>query len=90
MQCIFGVVVDSINWAYYQAKSIKGYLYETQKETLELEFKKNKANPAKPLNDEYEKKIALYLQKNYAALRRCINDELIKKPTKLGSAGFYL
>ena len=50
-------------WAYYQAKSIKGYLYEIQKEALELEFKKNKANSAKSLNDEYEKKIALYLQK---------------------------
>lgn len=24
-------------WAYYQAKSLKGYLYEIQKETLELE-----------------------------------------------------
>ena len=23
-------------WAYYQAKSIKGYLYEMQKEALEL------------------------------------------------------
>jgi len=50
-------------WAYYQAKSIKGYLYEIQKEALELEFKKNKANSAKSLNDEYEKKIALYSQK---------------------------
>ncbi len=50
-------------WAYYQAKSIKGYLYEIQKEALELEFKKNKTNSAKSLNDEYEKKIALYLKK---------------------------
>jgi 1,4-dihydroxy-2-naphthoate octaprenyltransferase len=30
---------------------------------LELEFKKNKANSAKSLNNEYEKKIVLYLQK---------------------------
>ena len=50
-------------WAYYQAKSIKGYLYEIQKETLELEFKKNKVSSAKSLNSEYEKKIALYSQK---------------------------
>jgi hypothetical protein len=50
-------------WAYYQAKGIKGYLYEIQKETLELEFKKNNANAAKSLNNEYEKKIALYSQK---------------------------
>ena len=26
-------------WAYYQAKSIKGYLYEIQREKLELELK---------------------------------------------------
>lgn len=26
-------------WAYYQSKSIKGYLYELQKEKLELELK---------------------------------------------------
>jgi hypothetical protein len=50
-------------WAYYQAKSIKGYLYEIQKEALELEFKKSKSNSAKSINDEYEKKIALYSQK---------------------------
>ena len=50
-------------WAYYQAKSIKGYLYEMQKETLELGFKRNKVKGAKSLNDDYEKKIALYLQK---------------------------
>ncbi len=29
----------SDQWAYYQAKSIKGYLYELQKEKLELELK---------------------------------------------------
>jgi len=50
-------------WAYYQAKSIKGYLYEIQKEALELEFKKSKSSSAKSINDEYEKKIALYSQK---------------------------
>jgi hypothetical protein len=50
-------------WAYYQAKSIKGYLYEIQKEALELEYKKDKAKGAKVLSSEYEKKIDLYSQK---------------------------
>lgn len=50
-------------WAYYQAKSIKGYLYEIQKEALELEFKKTEVRGTKALTGEYEKKIALYSQK---------------------------
>ena len=39
-------------WAYYQAKGIKGYLYEIQKEALELEFKKDKIRGAKTLQEE--------------------------------------
>ena len=50
-------------WAYYQSKSIKGYLYENQKESMELELKKNKAKFPKVLQDEYEGKIASYNQK---------------------------
>jgi len=50
-------------WAYYQAKGIKGYLYEIQKEALELEFKKDKIRGARTLKEEYEKKIDLYAQK---------------------------
>jgi len=50
-------------WAYYQSKSIKGYLYENQKETMELELKKDKSKLDKGLQDEYEKKIAAYDQK---------------------------
>lgn len=47
-------------WAFYQAKSIKGYLYELQKEKLELD-KKNieRTSPGVDL-DEYEGKIASY------------------------------
>jgi hypothetical protein len=50
-------------WAYYQAKSIKGYLYENQKESMELDLKKNKTKLPQALLDEYEKKIAAYSQK---------------------------
>src|SRR5271157_2153754 len=47
-------------WAYYQAKSIKGYLYEVQKETLELERKKLEKSPAGASTAEYNDKIAAY------------------------------
>ena len=42
-------------WAYYQAKSIKGYLYEIQKESLDLESKKDKVKGSKAMTGEYEK-----------------------------------
>jgi DNA repair ATPase RecN len=50
-------------WAYYQAKSIKGYLYEIQKEALELENKKDKVKGSTALARDYEKKIEVYSQK---------------------------
>lgn len=50
----------SDQWAFYQAKSIKGYLYELQKEKLELDLKLlgSKATPS--LIAEYQKKIDGY------------------------------
>ncbi|MCG6536531.1 MAG: DUF4337 domain-containing protein, partial [Syntrophales bacterium LBB04] len=52
----------SDQWAYFQAKSIKGYLYDLQKEKLELELKSLKLPPSS-VQAEYEKKIAGYSQK---------------------------
>jgi hypothetical protein len=49
----------SDQWSYFQAKSIKGYLYELQKEKLELDLKNLKGGP----RAEYEKKIDGYAQK---------------------------
>lgn len=49
-------------WNRYQAKSIKGYLYENQKDSMELEVKKEKAKGNKILVGDYEKKIAFYNQ----------------------------
>jgi hypothetical protein len=49
----------SDQWSYFQAKSIKGYLYELQKEKLELDLKNLKGGP----RGEYEKKIDGYAQK---------------------------
>jgi hypothetical protein len=47
-------------WAYYQSKSIKGYLYELQKEKLELELKALGPKASSSLLDEYQKKIDFY------------------------------
>ena len=51
----------SDQWAYFQSKSIKAYLYELQKDKLELESKAAKL-PA-PLKEEYLKKIDFYSKK---------------------------
>jgi len=53
----------SDQWAFYQAKSIKGYIYETQKEKLELELKTAGAKIPKSLAQEYEQKIDSYAKK---------------------------
>ncbi|HEX7551496.1 MAG TPA: DUF4337 domain-containing protein [Candidatus Methylomirabilis sp.] len=47
-------------WAYYQAKSIKGYLYELQKEKLDLELKSMGGKAPRGLVEEYEKRIEYY------------------------------
>lgn len=53
----------SDQWAYYQAKSIKGYLYDLQKEKLELEVKAAGPKMQKTLLEEYEGKIETYSKK---------------------------
>ncbi len=53
----------SDQWSFYQAKSIKGYLYELQKEKMELELKNVGQKALKTTIDEYEKKIESYSQK---------------------------
>ena len=53
----------SDQWAFYQSKSIKGYLYEMQKEKLELEMKTLGPKAAKPIIEEYGKKIVAYTTK---------------------------
>jgi len=48
-------------WAYYQSKSIKGYIYENQLESIELEMKKSKLPPT--VAQAYEKRLDSYRQK---------------------------
>jgi len=53
----------SDQWSYYQSKSIKGYVYELQKEKLELELRTIRSKVPRPVVSDYEKKIESY-QKN--------------------------
>ena len=53
----------SDQWAFYQAKSIKGYIYETQKEKLELELKSAGTRMPKPLQQEFEQRVDSYAKK---------------------------
>jgi len=70
----------SDQWSYYQAKSIKGYLYELQKEKLELDSKAMKGGSLKA---DYEKRIAAYGEK----IRRYDDEkkEIMKKAGELES-----
>jgi hypothetical protein len=53
----------SDQWAFYQAKSIKGYLYEVQREKLELEREVNRASCAPETLAAYDRTIAKYAEK---------------------------
>lgn len=53
----------SDQWAYYQAKSIKGYVYDLQKEKLELELKAIKTKLSRSVISDYEKRIEAYTEK---------------------------
>jgi hypothetical protein len=52
----------SDQWAYYQSKSIKGYVYELQREKFEMDLKTNRGL-SRALADDYEKRIAAYKEK---------------------------
>jgi uncharacterized membrane protein len=53
----------SDQWAYYQAKSIKGYIYETQKEKFELELKASGPKMARSMVEDYTQRIESYSRK---------------------------
>lgn len=49
----------SDQWAFYQSKSLKSYVFEMQKDNLELQGELiKKSNPAKEILSKYEEKIA--------------------------------
>jgi hypothetical protein len=51
---------ETDQWAYYQAKSIKGHTYEIQKQKLELEFSTFQGKISGSLAEKYKKTIADY------------------------------
>ena len=53
----------SDQWAFYQAKSIKGYIYELQSDKLQLELKANAASLSPELQKEYAERISSYRTK---------------------------
>lgn len=53
----------SDQWAFYQAKSIKGYLYELQKEKLEMELRSSETRLSRQVQEELGGKIDSYAQK---------------------------
>ncbi len=64
-------------WAYFQSKSIKGYLYELQKEKMELEMKALEPKSSQSLREEYRNKIEFYSNKlkKYAEEKAVIEKE---------------
>ncbi|MBI4799176.1 MAG: DUF4337 domain-containing protein [Desulfarculus sp.] len=50
-------------WSYYQAKSIKGYIYEGQKEAVEADLKKQGDSLPPELKQSFQDKIAAYNDK---------------------------
>lgn len=50
----------SNQWAYYQAKSIKGYLYELQKEKLETDLKVLPVSTPQDVIQDFQKRIDAY------------------------------
>ncbi|MDO8282190.1 MAG: DUF4337 domain-containing protein [Thermodesulfovibrionia bacterium] len=50
----------SNQWAYYQSKSIKSYIYEMQKDKLELELKEKRPKLSPEIIGDYEKNINAY------------------------------
>jgi hypothetical protein len=53
----------SDQWAFYQAKSIKGYLYEMQKDQLEMQLRSRGGAVPTAVADEFQKKIDGYTAK---------------------------
>src|SRR5690348_12382087 len=50
----------SDQWAFYQSKSIKGYLYEMQKDQLEMQLKSQGKTVSPELAEEFSRKINGY------------------------------
>ncbi|MDP4185643.1 MAG: DUF4337 domain-containing protein [Bacteroidota bacterium] len=68
----------SDQWAFFQSKSVKGYIFEMQKSNLELQREQvSKSNDSKFMIPKYEKKIMEYDKKikQYEAEKKDITKE---------------
>jgi hypothetical protein len=70
----------SDQWAFFQAKSLKGYLYEMSRDTLVLELKAQGPKVALEVKSDYEKQIEAYGKKiaSYEADKKQIQAEAKK------------
>ncbi|HMK37026.1 MAG TPA: DUF4337 domain-containing protein [Desulfomonilaceae bacterium] len=50
----------SDQWAFYQSKSVKGYLYELQKEKIDLELKTIEKSASPDVLQQYQQKVESY------------------------------
>ncbi|MDD5168180.1 MAG: DUF4337 domain-containing protein [Syntrophales bacterium] len=62
-RAVMGQGQETNQWSYYQAKSIKSYIYEIQKQRLELELLSQKGRLAPDVIDKYKKFISDYEKK---------------------------
>ncbi len=60
VESVLKQALASDQWAFYQAKSLKGYLYDLQKEKLELELSTIQKNVTPDLTERYQKTITSY------------------------------
>ena len=89
----------SDQWAFFQAKSIKGYIYEIQKEKLELDLKglgkTSQAEEYRHKIDDYARKVAKYegekgdIQKEAKRFEK-VRDDAQKHSQAFGIAVIFL
>ena len=62
-RAVMGQGQETNQWSYYQAKSIKSYIYEIQKQRLELEMLAQKGRLPADVTERYQKLISDYEKK---------------------------
>jgi len=84
----------SDKWSYFESKSLKLYIYETQKDVLELETKRMKKDEATVLADyktkisEYEKSIKRYDKEKAEIKKDAEHLELLRDEAQTHSKAF--
>ncbi len=92
----------SDQWAFYQSKSIKGYVYDLQKEQFEMDLKALKGTASRSLIVDYQNKIDGYSDKvkkyenekteimKTAQSLEAVRDEAQKHSGSFGLAAMFL